>query len=358
MKEIKIGILKGDGIGPEIVNEAIRVIDAIAKNNKLSVKYIHEKIGGEAYEVYGLPITDGIISSLKGCDAILMGAVGDPKYDNIPSNLRPEKALLRLRKELELFANIRPATLYETLKENSPLKSELLENGLDICVVRELNGGIYFGEQYESEDGKFASDQMAYSECEVERIAKIAFEMAGKRNKKVTSVDKANVLSSSRLWRRTVIELSKQYPEVKLEHLYVDNAAMQLIVNPKQFDVILTENMFGDILSDEMSVLTGSIGLLPSASINSEKLGLYEPIHGSAPDIAGRNIANPIATILSVAMMFRYSLGMESCATQIEDAVKSVLESGYRTADICKKDEAFIGTSEMGDKIIEKLQIK
>ncbi|MBF4696001.1 3-isopropylmalate dehydrogenase [Fusibacter ferrireducens] len=355
MESYKIGILKGDGIGPEIVDEGIKVIQKIAALNAFKVDFIDEKIGGDAIDAYGVPITDETLKVLSTCEAILMGSVGDPKYDHIAPELRPEKALLKMRKTLGLFANIRPARLYEALKEHSPLKSSILSDGLDICVVRELNGGIYFGEQVESADGQSASDLMAYSAPEVKRIAKIAFEMAMTRDKKVTSVDKANVLASSRLWRKTVIEVSKDFPEVTLEHLYVDNAAMQLIINPMQFDVILTSNLFGDILSDEMSVLTGSIGLLPSASINESKLGLYEPIHGSAPSIAGQNIANPIATILSVAMMFRYSLGRHDCADQIENAVLKVLNNGHRTIDLAGKDQKSLSTSEIGDLIAEAL---
>lgn len=355
MKSYKIGILKGDGIGPEIVDEGIKIIKKIAILNDFRVDFIDEKIGGAAIEAHGVPITDETLTVLGACDAILMGSVGDPKYDQIAPELRPEKALLKMRKTLGLFANIRPARLYEALKEHSPLKSSILNGELDICVVRELNGGIYFGEQVESSDGQHASDLMAYSVPEVKRIAKIAFEMAMTRNKKVTSVDKANVLASSRLWRKTVVEISKDFPEVTLEHLYVDNAAMQLIINPMQFDVLLTSNLFGDILSDEMSVLTGSIGLLPSASINESKLGLYEPIHGSAPSIAGQNIANPIATILSVAMMFRYSLGRHDCADQIESAVMNVLNAGHRTTDLANKDQRSLSTSEIGDLITEAL---
>ncbi|GAU79751.1 3-isopropylmalate dehydrogenase [Fusibacter sp. 3D3] len=355
MKSYKIGILKGDGIGPEIVDEGIKVIKKLALLNGFEIEFVDEKIGGDAIDTYGVPITDETLDVLGSCDAILMGSVGDPKYDQMTPELRPEKALLKMRKTLGLFANIRPAKLYEALKAHSPLKPSIINGELDICVVRELNGGIYFGKQVESEDGQSASDEMAYSVPEVKRIAKIAFEMAMTRNKKVTSVDKANVLSSSRLWRRTVIEISKDFPEVTLEHLYVDNAAMQLIINPMQFDVILTSNLFGDILSDEMSVLTGSIGLLPSASINESKLGLYEPIHGSAPSIAGQNIANPIATVLSVAMMFRYSLDLHDCADQIESAVLKVLNAGHRTADLASNDQKALSTSEIGDLITEAL---
>ena len=355
MNSYKIGILKGDGIGPEIVDEGIKIINKVALLNNFKVEFIDEKIGGDAIDTYGIPITDETLNVLGACDAILMGSVGDPKYDQIAPELRPEKALLKMRKTLGLFANIRPARLYDALKEHSPLKSSILNGNLDICVVRELNGGIYFGKQVESEDGQQASDLMSYSVPEVKRIAKIAFEMAMTRDKKVTSVDKANVLSSSRLWRKTVIEVSKDFPEVALEHLYVDNAAMQLIINPMQFDVLLTSNLFGDILSDEMSVLTGSIGLLPSASINESKLGLYEPIHGSAPSIAGQNIANPIATILSVAMMFRYSLKRHDCADQIENAVMKVLDAGHRTTDLASQDQKALSTSEIGDLIAEAL---
>ena len=355
MKKYKIGILKGDGIGPEIVDEGIKVIKKIADKNQLEIDFVHEKIGGEAIDSYGIPITDEAISNLSTCDAVLMGSVGDPKYDQIAPELRPEKALLKLRKDLGLFANLRPAKLYDVLKDQSPLKPSLLVEGLDLLIVRELNGGIYFGKQWESEDGQSASDQMAYSVSEVERIARIAFDAAMGRCKKVTSVDKANVLSSSRLWRRTVIEVSKDYPEVTLEHLYVDNAAMQLIINPMQFDVILTSNMFGDILSDEMSVLTGSIGMLPSASISEKKFGVYEPIHGSAPSIANQNIANPLATILSVAMMFRTSLGQVDCAEQIEDAVAKVLNDGYRTIDIASDKENYVSTSEIGRLVTEAI---
>ncbi len=352
MTAYKIGILKGDGIGPEIVDEAIKVMNKVAEINGIGIEYDYRKIGGDAIEACGIPVEDETLEALAKCDAILMGAVGDPKYDNYPPQLRPEKALLKLRKTLGLYANIRPAKTFDRLIEKSPLK---LKSGLDIVVVRELNGGIYFGEQHESEDGTFASDQMAYSVEEVRRIAHVAFKTAMGRGKRVTSVDKANVLSSSRLWRRTVIEVARIYPEVTLEHLYVDNAAMQLIINPSQFDVILTSNMFGDILSDEMSVLTGSIGLLPSASVNSDKLGLYEPIHGSAPLIAGQGIANPVATILSAAMLFRHSLMREDIAVQIERAVEAVINSGGRTKDLVEAGESHMSTSEIGDKILEAL---
>lgn len=352
-----IATVPGDGIGPDIVEQAILVL------NKIGEKYDHEFLftetlaGGIAIDKTGMPLPQETIDICKKSDSVLLGAVGGPKWDNLEGAQRPEKALLGLRSALGLFANIRPAILHEALKDACPLKPEVIGDSLDLVVVRELTGGIYFGERNtEVKEGEeVAYDTMIYSESEVERIAKTAFELAMKRNKKLTSVDKSNILDNSRLWRKTVEKVAEQYPEVELKHLYVDNAAMQLIINPKQFDVILTGNMFGDILSDEASMMTGSIGMLPSASLNESKLGLYEPIHGSAPDIAGLDKANPIATILSVAMMLRYSLDLSKEADNIENAVTSVLNSGYRTGDIMSEGKTLVGTQKMGELIVEAL---
>lgn len=356
-----IVVIKGDGIGPEIVDQTLRILD------KISEKYNHEFIykeilmGGISIDEYGEPITDEAIKIAKNSDAVLLGSIGgdpdkSPWYKLAP-NLRPEAGLLKLRKELNLFANLRPAFLYDALKDACPLKSELIKDGFDMVIVRELTGGIYFGERktIKIDEVLVATDKMTYDEDEICRIATKAFEIALKRNRRVVSVDKANVLDTSRLWRETVNKISKEYPEVTLEHMLVDNCAMQLIKNPSQFDVILTENMFGDILSDEASMLTGSIGMLPSASLSYGTFGMYEPSHGSAPDIAGKNIANPIATILSAAMMLRYSFDMEKEAIAIEDAINQVINEGYRTHDILSIADKLVSTSEMGDLIINKL---
>ena len=364
---LKIGVIKGDGIGPEIVTEAMKVLDKVAKRYGHNIEYRQLLMGGASIDVHGVPLTDETVAEAKSCDAVLMGSIGgntstSPWYKLEPSK-RPEAGLLRIRKELNLFANLRPAILYDELKGACPLKEEITEGGFDLMIMRELTGGLYFGERKTEEvDGVMtAFDSLTYNENEIRRIAKRAFDIAMKRRKKVTSVDKANVLDSSRLWRKVVEEVAKDYPEVTLEHMLVDNSAMQLVKDPKQFDVILTENMFGDILSDEASMVTGSIGMLSSASLNDTKFGLYEPSGGSAPDIAGKGIANPIATILSAAMMLRYSFDLDKEADAIENAVKKVLKAGYRTIDIMPQEEAKkatvtqVGTARMGDLIVENL---
>ena len=352
-----IAVIHGDGIGPEVVGEAVKVLDTIAEKYHHEFVYTPVLAGGCAIDAVGECLPQATIDACKAADAVLLGAVGGWKWDTLPGDKRPERALLGLRKELELFANIRPALLFDALADACPLKPEIVEGGLDIVVVRELTGGIYFGERgtKDTELGLAAYDVEQYAEEEVKRIAVTAFDMAMKRNKKVTSVDKANVLESSRLWRRVVTEVAKDYPEVTLEHLYIDNAAMQLVRNPKQFDVIVTGNIFGDILSDEASMITGSIGMLSSASLNESKFGLYEPSHGSAPDIAGKDIANPIATILSAAMMLRFSFDLDKEADAIEDAVRKVLAEGYRTVDIMDEGKKQVGTTEMGNLICERI---
>ena len=357
----KIAVIPGDGIGPEIVAEAQKVLDAAGRKYGFSLEYQELLMGGASIDVNGVPLTEETILAAKNSDAVLMGSIGgdaktSPWYQLAPE-LRPEAGLLKIRKELNLFANVRPAYLYEELKAACPLRDEIIGDGFDMVIMRELTGGLYFGERYTTEENgvRKAVDTLSYDEKEIRRIAIKGFEIARKRRKKVTSVDKANVLDSSRLWRSVVEEVAKDYPDVTLEHMLVDNCAMQLVRDPKQFDVILTENMFGDILSDEASMVTGSIGMLSSASLNETKFGLYEPSHGSAPDIAGKNIANPIATILSAAMMLRYSLDLDDAAAGIEAAVKQVLADGYRTGDIfsegCKKE----GTVEMGDLIAARI---
>lgn len=357
----KIGCISGDGIGPEIVTEAKKVLNQVAVKFGHEFDYTEILMGGASIDATGVPLTDEAIAQAKASDCILMGSIGgntttSPWYKLAPQ-LRPEAGLLKLRKELNLFANLRPAVLYAELAEACPLKSEITVGGFDMMIMRELTGGLYFGERktFEENGIQKAVDTLTYDENEIRRIAIKGFDIAMKRNKKVTSVDKANVLDSSRLWRKIVEEVAKDYPEVTLEHMLVDNCAMQLVRDPKQFDVILTENMFGDILSDEASMVTGSIGMLASASLNDTKFGLYEPSHGSAPDIAGKNLANPIATILSASMMLRYSLDMDKEADAIDAAVSQVLKDGYRTGDImsagCKK----VGTCEMGDLIAERI---
>lgn len=346
----KIAILKGDGIGPEIVDAAIRVIDAVV--GKGQIEYNEALIGGIAYDKTNDPLPQETIDICNQSDAILLGAVGGDKWNSLPGEKRPETGLLRIRKELGVYCNLRPAIIYKELKDASPLRSEIVGDKLDINIVRELTGGIYFGEKHREKD--YAFDKMEYSRNEIERIGKIAFEQAMNRNKHLTSVDKANVLESSKLWRETINELSKSYPEVTVEHLYVDNAAMQMVVNPSQFDVIVTSNMFGDIISDVASVVTGSIGMLPSASMG-DGISLYEPIHGSAPDIANKNIANPIATIISAAMMLENSLGMKEEAQKIYRAIEKVLEDGYRTYDIAIDKSTALGTKEITDKIVGSL---
>lgn len=350
----KIAVVPGDGIGPEVVEQALRVLDKIGEKYNHTFEYTKVLAGGAAIDATGKCLPQETIDICKASDAVLLGAVGGWKWDNLPGDERPERALLGLRKELGLFANIRPAILFDELAHACPLKPEIIEGGLDIVVVRELTGGIYFGEKgfKDTDLGPAAYDVEMYAEEEVRRIAEVAFDMAMKRNKKVTSVDKANVLESSRLWRRVVAEVAEKYPEVELNNLYVDNTAMQLVLNPKQFDVIVTSNIFGDILSDEASQITGSIGMLPSASLATGNFGMYEPVHGSAPDIAGQNIANPMATILSIAMMLRYTFGLLEEADAVEAAVKKVLADGYRTPDLMANGGNQIGTKEAGDLIV------
>ena len=355
--EYKIALIPGDGIGPEVIEQTVRVLDAVGEKYGHSFKFNEVLAGGCAIDEMGECLPEETVRVCRDSDAVLLGAVGGPKWDHLPGKERPEMALLGLRGKLGLFANLRPAMLFEELADACPLKPELVSGGLDIVVVRELTGGIYFGKKeiIETEDGVAAYDVEQYSEMEVRRIARVAFDMAMKRNRKLTSVDKANVLESSRLWRRVVNEIGEEYPEVELNHFYVDNAAMQLVREPKQFDVIVTSNIFGDILSDEASQVTGSIGMLPSASLATGNFGMYEPVHGSAPDIAGLDIANPMATILSAGMMLRYTFGLLEEADAVENAVKKVLSDGYRTADIAKEDEDIIGTGHCGRLIVEAL---
>ncbi len=351
MRRYSVALIKGDGIGPEIIDEAVKVLDAVSVKEGFEIAYKEALLGGAAIDVTGDPIPEETIRIAKECDAVLFGAIGGPKWDNLPRDKRPETGLLKLRKALEVFANLRPVTVYDELVNASTLKPEVVQ-GTDLVVVRELIGGIYFG-QPRAYEGEKAYNTMVYTKDEVRRIAQVAFDIAMKRKKKVTSVDKANVLEVSQLWRDTVNEVAADYPEVALEHIYVDNAAMQLVRDPKQFDVILTGNIFGDILSDEASMLSGSIGLLPSASVGKEH-GLYEPIHGSAPDIAGQGIANPIATIASAAMMLRYQFGEEKAADRIDEAIKRVLKEGYRTKDLASFDaKEVVTTSEMGSLIAQ-----
>ena len=355
--ELKITCIPGDGIGPEIVAEAKKVLNKTAQKFGHNITYTDILMGGASIDVHGVPLTDEAIATAKSADAVLMGSIGgdtttSPWYKLEPS-LRPEAGLLRMRKELNLFANLRPAILYDELAGACPLKGEISKAGFDMMIMRELTGGLYFGDRKTvTENGvRKAIDTLTYSEEEIRRIAIKGFDIARKRNKKVTSVDKANVLDSSRLWRAVVEEVAKDYPDVTLEHMLVDNCAMQLVKNPAQFDVVLTENMFGDILSDEASMVTGSIGMLASASLNDTKFGLYEPSHGSAPDIAGKNIANPIATILSAAMMLRFTFDLDKEAEAVEAAVKQVLKEGYRTIDIMSEGKTQVNTAEIGDLI-------
>lgn len=355
----RIAVIKGDGIGPEIVDQAIAVLDAISEKCGISFTFSEVLMGGCAIDEYGVPLPESTLEICKESDSVLLGAVGGPKWEGLPGDRTPEAGLLGIRAGLGLYANLRPAVIYEALREASPLKPEIVGGKIDILVVRELTGGIYFGERGRNGKGtpdEWAYDTERYSVPEIERIARIAFEAASKRRGIVTSVDKANVLESSRLWREVVTRVSRDYPGVALNHMYVDNAAMQLVRNPGQFDVIVTTNMFGDILSDEASMITGSIGMLPSASLGSGKPGLYEPIHGSAPDIAGQDKANPIATILSAAMMLRYSLGENAAADLIENAAVKVLEKGYRTPDIASFGGTVTGTKEMGRLIAEEVR--
>ena len=356
----KIALLEGDGIGPAVIDEGVKVLNAVEKKFGYKFEYERALIGGCAYDDCGKPLPESTISIAKDADAVYLGAVGDWKYDTLPAELRPEKALLGIRKALNLFANLRPAIVFDELLDASTLKPEVVK-GVDIMMIRELTGDVYFGQPrgIETINGERAGfNNMIYFEKEIERIAHVAFQTAMKRKKKVCSVDKANVLDSSRLWREVVTNVSNQYPDVELSHMYVDNAAMQLIRNPKQFDVIVTGNIFGDILSDEASMLSGSLGMLASASLSNNTKGMYEPIHGSAPDLKGKNTVNPIATILSAALMLRYSFGNDFAASQIENAVKSVLKKGYRTPDINYGDTSktsLVGTTGMGDLISNEI---
>lgn len=360
--ELKITCIPGDGIGPEIIREAKKVLDKVARSYGHEIKYTDILMGGASIDVHGVPLTEEAVAEAKAADAVLMGSIGgdttaSPWY-KLPPNLRPEAGLLGIRKALNLFANLRPAVLYEELAGACPLKTEISDRGFDMLIMRELTGGLYFGERKTVEENgvRKAIDTLSYDENEIRRIAVKGFDIARKRKKKVTSVDKANVLDSSRLWRSVVEEVAKDYPDVALEHMLVDNCAMQLVRDPAQFDVILTENMFGDILSDEASMVTGSIGMLASASLNDTKFGLYEPSHGSAPDIAGKDIANPIATILSAAMMLRYSFDLDEEADAVEAAVKEVLKEGYRTADIMSEGCEQVSCSKMGDLLVERVR--
>jgi len=352
--EKRIAVIPGDGIGPEVIDETLRVLERATLDSGLTLKYTHYLAGGCAIDSKGRPLPEETLKGALESDAVLLGAVGGFKWDTLPSDMRPENALLDLRAGLGLFANVRPAVLYKELASACPLKPSLTENGLDIIVIRELTGGLYFGKKERGED--WAYDTMRYSEPEVRRIAHVAMKTAMGRKKQLVSVDKANILESSRLWRSVVTEVAKEYPEIALSHMYVDNAAMQLVRYPKQFDVIVTENMFGDILSDEAAMITGSIGMLPSASLGSSTLGMYEPVHGSAPDIAGQGMANPLATILSAAMMLRHSLDRDDIAKNIEQAVSRALESGARTKDIALADEKTVSTTEMADTVIGFLE--
>ena len=351
-----IALLRGDGIGPEIVDSAVRVLEAVGNKFSHKFNFTPYDIGGVAIDKHGKPLPEETVEGCLAADSVLLGAVGGPKWDTLPGNMRPEKALLGIRAAMGLFTNLRPAKLYPALKGECPLREDIVAQGFDIMIVRELTGGIYFGERgmREGKYGEEAYDTECYSRMEIERIAKVAFETARKRGKKLCSIDKANVLDTSRLWRKIVHEIAADYPDVECSDMLVDNAAMQLVRNPAQFDVIVTSNMFGDILSDEASQITGSIGMLPSASLNETTKGLYEPIHGSAPDIAGQNKANPIATILSAAMMLLYSFGLSKESDAIVSAVDKVLEAGYRTADLAHGGE-YLSTIEITDKIIENL---
>ena len=356
--DYKIAVIEGDGIGPEITASAIAVINAVASKYNHNFTYDYVPAGGNSIDRYGVPLTEDALQRCKASDSVLLAAVGGPKWDALPGHLRPERALLGVRKELGLFANIRPAKLNPVLKSACPLKEEVASRGFDMIIVRELTGGMYYGERGRrtGEGGEEAYDTECYSVAEVERITRVACDIAMKRSKHLISVDKANVLESSRLWRETVHRVATtEYPEIAVSDMLVDNAAMQLIRNPAQFDVVVTSNMFGDILSDEASQITGSIGLLPSASLGANTCGMYEPIHGSAPDIAGKDFANPIATILSVAMMFRLSFGLEKEAAEIEAAVDAVLQKGYRTRDILDNNTEPLGCKAMTEKVIEQL---
>lgn len=353
----QIAVLPGDGIGPEVIDQTLLVLEQVGRKFNHSFQFQKLLAGGCAIDATGNPLPDETLEACKKSDAVLMGALGSPKWDSLPGDKRPEAGLLKLRGGLKLFANLRPATLNKELRDACPLKPEIIGESLDILVVRELTGGIYFGQRgrRSGKMGQEAYDTETYSVGEIERIVRLAFELARKRRSKVTSVDKANILESSRLWREVVNQVAKDYPDVALNQLYVDNAAMQLVRDPKQFDVIVTTNMFGDILSDEASMITGSIGMLPSASLGEGSFGLYEPVHGTAPDIAGQDKANPLATILSAAMMLRYTMKLEKEARAVEEAVNRVLEEGYRTGDIMSPGKKLVGTAEMGRLVAERI---
>lgn len=351
----KVLILPGDGIGPEVCNEAKKVLNHVNLSHNLDISIVESEVGGVAFEKFGKPLPDETLNLAKEADAILLGAVGGPTWDNLDYDLRPERALLGLRSELDLFANLRPAILSKYLSDSSSLKAVKVQD-LDLLIIRELTGGIYFGEpRGTSDNNNSAFNTMIYSKKEIERIGRVAFEAAQKRNKILCSVDKANVLEVSVLWREVISDISKDYPDVELSHMLVDNAAMQLVRDPKQFDVMVTGNLFGDILSDIAAMLTGSIGMLPSASLNSKNQGMYEPVHGSAPDITGKGLANPIAAILSVAMMLKYSFDDQDASLAIENSIQDVLSEGYRTHDLEGSEDKKLSTTEMGNKIIEKL---
>ncbi|MCR5080529.1 MAG: 3-isopropylmalate dehydrogenase [Treponema sp.] len=357
-----IALIGGDGIGPDVVAEAVKVLDAVAEKFGHEFSYTNVIAGGCAIDKSNNPLPAEQLELCLKSDAVLLGAVGGPKWDNLPSDMRPEKALLGLRGGMKVFANLRPAVMFPQLKDACPLKNEIVKDGIDVLIVRELIGGIYFGERGFSEDGKTAWDTEKYSWHEIERIVRMGFEFAKKRQNRLCLVDKANILNSSQLWRKVTESIKGEYPQVQLSYLYVDNASMQLVKNPAQFDVIVTSNMFGDILSDEAGEITGSIGMLSSASLGEGGPALYEPVHGSAPDIAGKNIANPLATILSAAMMLRYSFNLEQEALAIENAVKKVLDEGFRTSDIClnqgEKGEKLLGTVEMGNAVVKEILLK
>ena len=355
--EYRIAVLPGDGIGPEVAEQTLLVLERVGDKFNHSFPFQKLLAGGCAIDATGTPLPEETLEACKNSDAVLLGAVGGPKWDNLPGDKRPEAGLLGLRGGLGLFANLRPAILNKELRDACTLRPDIIGESMDIMVVRELTGGIYFGERgrRSGKMGEEAFDTESYSVGEVERIARLAYEIARKRSKKVTSVDKANVLESSRLWREVVVRVAKDFPDVTLDHMYVDNAAMQLVRNPKQFDVIVTTNMFGDILSDEASMITGSIGMLPSASLGEGEFGMYEPIHGSAPDIAGKDMANPLATILSAAMMLRYTMHLEKEARAVEDAVNKVLEEGYRTGDIMSPGKKLVGTAEIARLVAERI---
>lgn len=357
MKTYNIVLLKGDGIGPEIIDQTLKTLDRVADRFGFSFCFTEALLGGVAIDATGVPLPDETLALCKKADAVLLGAVGGFKWETLPGHLRPEAGLLALRAGLELYANLRPARIFEPLRAASPLRDDIIGKALDILVVRELTGGIYFGARGRCDENGIASayDTEKYSVPEIERIARRGFEVAMNRTKKLCSVDKANVLESSRLWRETVIKVAAEYPDVELSHMYVDNCAMQLVRNPSQFDVIVTSNIFGDILSDEASMISGSIGMLASASLGDTQNGLYEPIHGSAPDITGQDLANPLATILSAAMMLRYSFGQSEAADVIEAAVASVLDDGYRTADIYTEGSKKVGCTKMGDLVAERI---